>query len=148
MLCLFLSFCIVETSDGVSRPGVQWGGNAWERRSHTYVKFCFEISSKLFLNGFFWVCSHTFFVSTTSLLETCLETHFCEFRSGSWRFQVSSRSRRPQVSGFWILQRNGKVKCLQFDDCLLYFQVRNNQNRSEKCQEFEKNQPRSDDEFF
>ena len=63
-------------------------------------------------------------------LETSLETHFSEFRSR--RFQVSSRSRsrRFQVSRLWILQRNG---------CLLYLQVRNNQNISEKCQKLEKN---------
>jgi len=36
-------------------------------------------------------------------LETRLETHFCE--SWSRRFQVSSRSRRFQVSRLGILQR-------------------------------------------
>ena len=43
-------------------------------------------------------------------LETCLKTHFCETRS--MRFQVSSRSRRFQVSRVSILQRNDLVKFL------------------------------------
>jgi len=76
-----------------------------------------------------------------------LETHFCESRSR--RFQISSRSRRLQVSRFWILQRNGLVKFLQSNNfCLLHLQVRNNQNRSEKCQKFENNPLRSDDIFL
>jgi len=32
--------------------------------------------------------------------------------------------------------------------CLLCLQVRNNQNTSEKCQKFEKNEVRSDDDIF
>jgi len=41
--------------------GVQWGGNAWERRSHSFFVFCFKMSSKLLQNVlFFWVRSHTF----------------------------------------------------------------------------------------
>jgi len=29
--------------------------------------FCFKMSYNQFQNGYFWVCSHTFFVSTTFL---------------------------------------------------------------------------------
>jgi len=51
------------------------------------------------------------------------ETHFCK-----------SRSRGLQVWRLWILQGNGLVKFLQFNDfCLLYLQVRNNQHMSVKC---------------
>jgi len=64
-------------------------------------------------------------------LEIRLETHFCESRSRSGRFQVSR---------LWILQRNGLLKFLSIKYfCLLYLQVRNNQNMSEKMPEFWKN---------
>ena len=73
-------------------------------------------------------------------LETRLEGYFCESRSLSRRFQVSSRSRRLQVSGLWILQRNVLVKFLQFNDfCLFYLQIRNNQYMSENIRIFETN---------
>ena len=49
-------------------------------------------------------------------LETSLLTHFCESRSR--RFQVSFRSRRLQVFRLGLLQRNGSVKFLQFNDSL------------------------------
>jgi len=38
---------------------MQWGGNAWERRSHTFFMFCFKMSSKLFENGCFFGCIPT-----------------------------------------------------------------------------------------
>jgi len=41
-------------------------------------------------------------------LETSLETHFCESRSG-----------RFQASRLWILQRNGLLKFLWFNDFLI-----------------------------
>ena len=31
-----------------------WGGNAWEWRSHTFFMFYFEVSWKLFQNGYFF----------------------------------------------------------------------------------------------
>jgi len=42
-------FMIVDTRP-VTRgsPIVQWGGNAWERPSHTFVTFCFKTPLKLF----------------------------------------------------------------------------------------------------
>jgi len=39
-----------------------WGGNAWERRSHTFFTFCFEMSLKLLSNAYFWVCVPTPFL--------------------------------------------------------------------------------------
>jgi len=64
-----------------------------------------------------------------------LETHFC--KSPSRKFQVSSRSRRLQVSRLWKLQRNGLLKFYILTIfCLLYLQVRNDENRSKKCQKF------------
>ena len=64
-----------------------------------------------------------------------LGTHICESRS---------RSRRFQVSRLWILQRNSLLKFLPIQIfCLLYLQVRNNQNMSEKFQKLEKIQVRS-----
>jgi len=61
-------------------------------------------------------------------LETRLEIHFCE-----------SRSRSFQVSRLWKLQRYGLLKFLLFNNfCLLYLQVRKNQNTLKKCQKFEK----------
>ena len=47
-----------------------------------------------------------------------LGLHFCESRSWSRRFQVSSRSGRFQVSRLWILQRNFLLKFLSFNDFL------------------------------
>ena len=75
-----------------------------------------------------------------------LETHFCEYWS-RW-FQVSSRCRRLQVSQLWILQRKVFLNfCNSTIFWLVYLQV-GNQNMSEKCQKFEKNEVRSDDDIF
>ena len=53
-------------------------------------------------------------------------------------FRPWSRSWRFQVSRLWILQRNGLLKFLWFNDFfLLHLHVKNNQNTSEKCQKFE-----------
>jgi len=64
-----------------------------------------------------------------SWLGLSLETHVCE-----------SQSRRFLVSRLWILRRDNLLKLciIQIFFCLLYLQVRNNQNASEKCQNFEK----------
>ena len=68
-----------------------------------------------------------------------------ESRGPYLRVSVSKVSGLISVSkatGLEILNiaKNGIVKFLQFNNfCLLYFQVRNNQNRSEKSRKFEKN---------
>jgi len=60
----------------------------------------------------------------------------------------SFRSRRLQVSILWILQRkfaNCKVKKNFWNltiFCMLHLQVRNNENKSEKCHKFEQNSTR------
>ena len=62
-LGLFITgrFCVCLTQ-GCS------GGYAWERRTHSFSRFCFKLSLKLFQNSqIFCVGSHIFFVSTTSL---------------------------------------------------------------------------------
>jgi len=46
----------------VASPVVEWGGDAWERRSHTFFKFCFKIILKLFENGCVFVCVSTPFL--------------------------------------------------------------------------------------
>ena len=73
-------------------------------------------------------------------LETSLETHFCESRS---------RSRRFQVSRLRILQRNGLLKFLLFNDfCLLYLQEKTTITRRKNARNLKKIQVRSDDDIF
>jgi len=77
-------------------------------------------------------------------VETRLETHFCESR----RFQVSSRSRRFQVSRLWLLQRNYYNFYTSVIFCMLYLHV----NTTKPCRKNERNlkkiEVRSDHVFF
>ena len=57
-----------------------------------------------------------------------LETHFCE--SWSWRFQVSSQSRRLQISRLWILQFN--------DFLFVVFAGKKQSKHVGKCQKLKK----------
>jgi len=66
-----------------------------------------------------------------------LETHFCEVWSRG--FQVSSQSRRLQVSRLWILQRNRLVKFLKFNTFLfVVFADKKQPKHVGKCQKFKK----------
>jgi len=107
--------------------------------------FCLLAESYETINHCHWSSPLFWFIIVfsdgVSRLVLGLETHFCESRPRFQRFQVTSQfwSRRLQVSRLWISQRNGIVKFLWFNDfCLFNLQVRNNQNKSEKCQKFEK----------
>ena len=63
--------------------------------------------------------------------------------------KVTGLGHKPIVLRLCILQGYGLVTLLEFNELFLfYFQVRNNKNRSEKCQKFEKFQLESDDIFL
>jgi len=68
--------------------------------------------------------------------------------SRSRRFQVSSRSQKPRISILWILQRNGTVKFLKFNNSLFaVFSNKKQPKQAEKMPEIRKNDLRSDDIF-